>query len=209
MPNTFVLYWFKPYTYFCIHVFCLPLPQMAWLGFFPNSYAATGNQTHVGSVAALNSVRCTNRATSATAEVDRLLIVVICFSWNWESRSSRSKKTFKFPLPPSKTKLYRKLPNRKWAWLPSASFPPSRAQSPRPLPVSRVLQSTPLPTSGGTILDPVMILSRLFRQLLSNSSCKTSPLPVSHKRQGLLCHKLHFYAFIQRAPSDGVTGPRW
>ena len=41
----------NPRNYFCIHVFCLQLPQMAWLGFFPNSYAATGNQTHVSSVA--------------------------------------------------------------------------------------------------------------------------------------------------------------
>ena len=30
-------------AYFFVHVLCLP--QMAWLGFFPNSYAATGNQT--------------------------------------------------------------------------------------------------------------------------------------------------------------------
>ena len=38
-------------TYICIFVFCLPFPQMAWLEFFPNSYAATQNRTHVSSVA--------------------------------------------------------------------------------------------------------------------------------------------------------------
>ena len=48
-------FFYKPdrRAYFCVHVFCLTLPQMAQLGFFPISYAATGNQTHVGSVAPL------------------------------------------------------------------------------------------------------------------------------------------------------------
>ena len=41
-------------TYFCVHVFCLTLPQIAWLEiFFPNSYATTWNRTHVSSVAPL------------------------------------------------------------------------------------------------------------------------------------------------------------
>ena len=46
-------YYPNPRTYFSIHVFSLELPQMAWLGFSPNSYAVTGNQTHVSSVATL------------------------------------------------------------------------------------------------------------------------------------------------------------
>ena len=53
-------------SFFCIDVFRLTLSQMAWLGFLsPNAYAATGNRTCVGSVAA---PRFTERATPDTAK---------------------------------------------------------------------------------------------------------------------------------------------
>ena len=42
----------NPRTYFYVHVFCLTLPQMAWLEFLShNAYPVIGNQTRVGSVA--------------------------------------------------------------------------------------------------------------------------------------------------------------
>ena len=37
----------------CVHVFCLTLLQMAWLGFFPYSHAANGNLTSVSLFAPL------------------------------------------------------------------------------------------------------------------------------------------------------------
>ena len=43
----------KPLAYICVHVYCLTLLQMAWLGFLPISYAVTRNWTHVGLVASL------------------------------------------------------------------------------------------------------------------------------------------------------------
>ena len=46
----FLCYCTNPHAYTCIHMFSLTLTQMAWLGFL-NSYAATGNRTHDGSVA--------------------------------------------------------------------------------------------------------------------------------------------------------------
>ena len=51
--HLFFCHYPNPCTYFCVHVFCITLPQMAWLGFFPNYYVATGNWTHVSSVAPL------------------------------------------------------------------------------------------------------------------------------------------------------------
>ena len=49
----FFCYWPYPRTYICMHVFCLTLPQVGWLGFFPNSFAATWNRSHGVSVAPL------------------------------------------------------------------------------------------------------------------------------------------------------------
>ena len=46
---------FFPISHLFCFVFGITLPQMVQLGFFPNSYATTGNQTHVSRVAHFKS----------------------------------------------------------------------------------------------------------------------------------------------------------
>ena len=95
-PDSFFFYKPNPRTYFCLHVFRLKLPQMAWLGFFPQTFMPrprielTSFQCCTSS-RDLNSECFTHWATTATATLPRLTSVSRPSLWTLcRSRGSSS-----------------------------------------------------------------------------------------------------------------------